>query len=129
MRSRRPARDTVPVVVNVRERQEQRVTTGVGYSTDQGARALLGYEHRNVWGAAWVVESGALIEQVRRRIFADGRTPWDAAGKRWHTGVRSERFDVTGELTEKDTVYFGRGARRGDTEYYLSLQYQDETSK
>ncbi|HWS74546.1 MAG TPA: autotransporter assembly complex family protein [Quisquiliibacterium sp.] len=123
-----PQRDTVPVIASVRERQAQRVTTGVGFSTDQGARALLGYQHRNVLGRGWIVDSGALLEQVRHRIYVDGRTPWDAAGKRWHTGVRSERFDVTGELTEKDTVYFGRGARRGDTEYYVSLQYQDETS-
>lgn len=121
-----PERLTVPVVADLRERPAQRVTTGVGYSTDQGPRALLGYEHRNVAGRGWVVESGALIEQVRRRVFVDGRTPWDASGHRWQSGVRSERFEVSRELTDKNTLYFGRGGRRDDIEYFLSLQYQTE---
>jgi len=123
-----PERTTVPIVAELRERPAQRVTTGVGYSTDQGARGLLGYEHRNVLGRGWIVESGALLEQVRRRVFVDGRTPWDASAHRWQTGVRSERFEVSGELTDKNTLYFGRGGRRDDIEYFLSLQYQTERS-
>lgn len=125
---RDPALAEVPIVADLRERPAQRVTTGIGYSTDQGARGLLGYEHRNVAGRGWVVESGALLEQVRRRIFVDGRTPWNADGHRWQTGVRSERLDVLGELTDKETLYFGRGGRRDDVEYFLSLQYQTERS-
>ena len=123
-----PGLSTVPIVAELRERPAQRVTTGVGYSTDQGARGLLGYEHRNVLGRGWIVESGALLEQVRRRVFVDGRTPWDATAHRWQTGVRSERFEVSGELTDKNTLYFGRGGRRDDIEYFLSLQYQTERS-
>lgn len=123
-----PQLDEVPVQVDLRERAAQRVTTGIGYSTDQGPRVLLGYQHNNVLGRAWVVDSGALVERVRRRIFVDGRTPYDASGHRWQTGVRSERFDVSGQLTDKDTVYFGRGGRRDDIEYFLSLQYQTEHS-
>ena len=124
-----PERLTVPIVAELRERPAQRVTTGIGYSTDQGARGLLGYEHRNVLGRGWIVESGALLEQVRRRVFVDGRTPWDASAHRWQTGVRSERFEVSGELTDKNTLYFGRGGRRDDIEYFLSLQYQTERSR
>jgi translocation and assembly module TamA len=65
---------------------------------------------------------------VRRRVFVDGRTPWDATAHRWQTGVRSERFEVSGQLTDKNTLYFGRGGRRDDIEYFLSLQYQTERS-
>lgn len=123
-----PALTEVPILVNLRERPAQRLTAGIGYSTDQGARGLLGYEHRNLAGRGWVAESGALIEQVRRRIHVDGRTPWDADGHRWQTGVRSERLDVSGELTDKNTLYFGRGGRRDDLEHFVSLQYQTEHS-
>lgn len=123
-----PALAEVPILVNLRERPAQRLTTGIGYSTDQGARGLLGYEHRNLAGRGWVADSGALLEQVRRRIYVDGRTPWDADGHRWQAGVRSERLDVSGELTDKNTLYFGRGGRRDDLEHFVSLQYQTEHS-
>ena len=121
-------RDTVPIIADLRERPAQRVTTGIGYSTDNGARALLGYTHRNVMGRGWVLDSGALLEQQRRRIFVDGRTPWEASGHRWQTGLRSDRAEISRETTDTQTVYFGRAGRRDDIEYFLSLQYQTELS-
>lgn len=125
-----PELRTVPILVEVRERSIQRVTTGVGYSNQEGARVLLGYRHNNLFGSAWTFDSGALVEQrVRRRIFADIRSPYDRHGHRWQTGVRSERFDVSGQLTDKSSIYFGRGGRSEDIEYFVSLQYQSEQSR
>jgi len=121
-----PQRLDVPVTVEVRERQAQRVTLGVGFSTDQGPRGLIGYEHHNVLGRGWTAETGVLVERVRRRLFATGRTPFDADGHRYQVGARSERWDVSGELTDTNTFYVGRGKRIDDIEYFLSLQYQTE---
>jgi translocation and assembly module TamA len=122
-----PQRETVPVTVELVEHRTQRLTAGVGYSTDQGIRLLGGYTHRNVFGTAWVLESEALIETVRRRVIVGGSSPYDATGHRWQTGVRFEREDIEGELTEKRTVFGGRGKRAGDRDYFVSVQYQDET--
>ena len=121
-----PQRMDVPMTVEVRERASKYLTLGVGFSTDQGIRALVGFNHRNVFGRAWTMESGALVETVRRRIFVNGMTPYDGNGHRWQTGLRNEVADISGELTSTDTVYFGRGKRADEIEYFLSLQYQSE---
>lgn len=121
-----PQRGTVPVRVEVSERRTQRVAFGVGYSSDEGPRALLGYEHRNVFGKGWQLESGLLVQNVRRRAFASLRTPQKASGHYYQGGVRLERFDVQGELTDKQTMFVGEGKRSDDADRFLSLQYQTE---
>lgn len=121
-----PQLDTVPLRVELSERRAQRVTFGVGVSSDEGARALLGYEHRNVFGRGWQLESGVLVQRVRRRVFASLRTPQKASGHYYQGGARIERFDVQGELTDKQTAFIGEGKRSLDTDRFLSLQYQTE---
>ena len=121
-----PARTAVPVLVEVTERKTQRAMFGIGYSSDEGARGLLGYEHRNLLGRGWQLESGVLWQSVRGRAFASVRTPQKASGHYYQTGVRVERFDVQGELTDKQTVFVGQGKHADDTETFLSLQYQIE---
>ncbi len=121
-----PVRATVPIGIDVRERSAQRATFGVGFSTDQGARALVGYEHRNLRDRGWQLDTGVLAESVHRQVFANGRTPWDRSGHRWQTGARHERLDVSGELTDKNTIYFGQARRDEDIEHFVSLQYQTE---
>jgi translocation and assembly module TamA len=121
-----PQRGAVPITVELVERQTQRLTAGIGYSTDQGVRGLAGYDHRNLLGRGWLFESGALVEQIRRRLFATVSTPWDDTGHRYQSGARLERLDVSGELTETRTLYAGRGKRTNDIEWFLSLQYQNE---
>lgn len=121
-----PALSAVPIQVELVERATHDVTLGVGYSTDQGPRGLAGVEHRNLLGRGWVASSGVLVEAVRRRAFATG----DHAVRRQRAplagGARSERLDVSGELTERNTVFFGRGRRTDEIEYFASLQYQTE---
>lgn len=121
-----PAMTTVPVIVEVRERQRKSAGFGVGFSTDQGLRGLVTYEHRDLFGRGWLLESGALLETVRHRAYVSASTPWDATGHRWQAGLRAERLDVSGELTDKRTLYFGRGRRTEQIESFVSLQYQSE---
>src|SRR5690606_19984516 len=121
-----PGRTTVPVVVEVGERKTQRTMLGVGYSTDEGARGLFGYEHRNLLGRGWQLESGLLLQSVRRRAFASVRTPQKSSGHYYQAGVRVERFDVQGELTDKQTVFVGEGKHAEDTASFVPLQYQVE---
>lgn len=121
-----PQRTTVPVIVDLGERKAQRAMFGVGYSTDEGARGLLGYEHRNLLGRGWQLESGVLWQSVRRRVFASVRTPQRSSGHYYQAGARLERFDVQGELTDKRTLFVGEGKHGEDTERFVSLQYQIE---
>jgi len=119
----------VPLLVELSERSQQRVTTGLGYSTDQGARGLLGYDHRNLFGRGWLLESGLQLEQIRGRAFLNLRSPQESGGQYWQGGLRSERLDTLGEYTRTHTVYAGRGKRTEVIDSFLSVQYQTEFSR
>ncbi len=122
-----PARQDVPINVELTERREQRVNLGVGYSTDQGLRVLVDHSHRNLFDRGWQLDSGLLAEEVRRRAYVTMRTPFDGDGHQWQTGLRYERQDLTGELTDKTTLFAGRGKRTSEIERFVSLQYQVES--
>ncbi|MCL4185313.1 MAG: BamA/TamA family outer membrane protein, partial [Burkholderiaceae bacterium] len=77
-------------------------------------------------GRGWQFESGVLWQSVRRRAFASVRTPQKASGHYYQAGVRTERVDVQGELTDRHTVFAGQGKHAEDTETFVSLQYQVE---
>ncbi|MGD9944590.1 MAG: autotransporter assembly complex family protein [Burkholderiaceae bacterium] len=121
-----PARGSVPVLVQLTERQTQRAMFGLGFSTDEGPRGLLGYEHRNLLGRGWQLESGLLLQSVRRRVFASVRTPQKSTGHYYQAGARLERLDVQGELVDKQTLFIGEGKRDEEIDRFLSLQYQIE---
>lgn len=121
-----PERTTVPVLVELGERSTQRSMFGLGYGTDEGVRWLLGYEHRNLLGRGWQLESGVLWQSVRRRAFASVRTPQKESGHYYQAGARTERVDVQGELTDRHTLFAGQGKHAEDTEIFVSLQYQVE---
>ena len=55
-----------PVTVNVTEFPTQRISTGVGYSTDTGASVEGQYSHNNVFDKAWVFDARVKIEQERQ---------------------------------------------------------------
>jgi translocation and assembly module TamA len=121
-----PALERVPLIVDLTERTRQRLSGGIGFSTDQGLRGLLGYDHRNLAGRGWQLETGALLEQVRGRAYGVVRSPQEPDGGYWQAGVRTERLDTLGEFTRTQTAYAGRGLRRETVETFVSLQYQTE---
>jgi translocation and assembly module TamA len=121
-----PGLTEVPVVAVLRERRRKRVTLGVGFSSDEGPRALVGYEHRDFLGRGLQLESGLLWQDVRRRAFLSVRTPQRADGYYDQAGARVERLEVQGELTDRQTLLVGRGKRGEEIDHFLSLQYQTE---
>lgn len=121
-----PALARVPLIVDLTERTRQRLSGGIGFSTDQGLRGLLGYDHRNLAGRGWQLETGAVLEQIRGRAYGVVRSPQEPDGGYWQAGVRSERLDTQGEFTRTQTAYAGRGLRRETVESFVSLQYQTE---
>ena len=120
------ALDRVPIRVDLTERETKRIVTGVGYSTDQGARAQIGLQHRDLFDRGWQLDSGLIVEQLRQRVFANVRTPTDADNHYIAFGGRSERQDIQNEQVNRDTVYIGRGRRLNNLESFTSLQYQYE---
>lgn len=121
-----PALREVPVDVIVTEGKPQKVTIGLGYGTDEGFRAQLGYEHRNLFGRGWFLDSGITLDQVQPRWFTTLRTPYDDDGKYWTTGLRVDQLDLLNVRSRRASAQIGRGKRVGDITTLLSAEYQIE---
>ncbi len=66
---RDPAKaERAPVKVEVTEYPTQRLTAGVGFSTDTGASVSGRYSHNDVLGKGWVFDSQARLEQRRQTL-------------------------------------------------------------
>jgi len=69
-----------PVTVSVSEFPTQRISAGVGYSTDTGASVEGRYSHNDVFGKAWVFDSRIKIEQERQLGNLNLAMPPDRTG-------------------------------------------------
>jgi len=69
-----------PVTVNVSEFPTQRISAGVGYSTDTGASVEGRYSHNNIFDKAWVFDSRLKIEQERQLGNLNLAMPPDKTG-------------------------------------------------
>jgi translocation and assembly module TamA len=113
----------VPIQVVVDELARRRVAFGLGYSTDEGPRGQIGFEHRDLLGRALRMESALVVSAKRQRAFAHFRTPYDDDNRFYGFGQRVEREDIEQLVTLRSDSYVGFGKREGDIESFTSLQY------
>lgn len=93
---------TLPVVVRVTENKQKNVEAGLGFSTDTGARAQLGYDDLNVFGKRF--KSDLIYEQKRQT--AKGEFFWPTTSKGYNDSISAgvEREDLRGEITTLASV-------------------------
>ncbi|MET0508428.1 MAG: autotransporter assembly complex family protein [Burkholderiaceae bacterium] len=121
-----PTADRVAIQVIATELVRQRVVLGAGFSTDDGARGQVGFEHRDLFGTDLRLESALVVATRRQRLFANFRTPYDSHDRYIGFGQRIEREDIEELLTLRANTYAGVGRREGDIESFTSLQHQIE---
>jgi len=68
--------EEVPVRVTVAEGQHRKITTGIGYGTEERARARIRWEHRNVFGGAQQAGIEAKWSSLDRGVRVDYREPF-----------------------------------------------------
>ena len=68
--------EEVPVRITVAEGKHQKVTTGVGYGTEEQARARVRWDHRNVFGGAQQAGVEAKWSSLDRGVRVDYREPF-----------------------------------------------------
>jgi outer membrane protein assembly factor BamA len=68
--------EEVPVRVVVAEGKHRKITTGVGYGTEERARARIRWDHRNVFGGAQQVGVEAKWSSLDRGVRVDYREPY-----------------------------------------------------
>jgi translocation and assembly module TamA len=119
----------VRIQVVVDELARRRVVFGLGYSTDEGPRGQIGFEHRDLLGRGLQMESALVVSAKRQRAFAHFRTPYDENNRFYGFGQRVEREDIENLVNLRSNTYVGFGKREGDIESFTSLQYQIEREK
>jgi outer membrane protein insertion porin family/translocation and assembly module TamA len=68
--------EEVPVRITVAEGQHRKITTGLGYGTEEQARALIRWEHRNVFGGAQQAGVEGKWSSLDRGVRVDYREPY-----------------------------------------------------
>ena len=119
-----PDRHEIDIRVVVVENQSQRLTLGMGYSTDRGIRGQIGWTDRNWHGRAWQLESKLIIDRLAYTGSVGLRTPTEAQGHYWSTGLNLERTDIQNTINQTGNLFVGRGRQLGEIEYFASLTYQ-----
>jgi translocation and assembly module TamA len=119
----------VPVRVTLAETSAQRISTGLGYSTNSGTRGELNYRHHDFLGRAWDLNSGVRSEQKRQSVFADLALVPDAAGYRLNLGGRLETTDIEGLITKRRVLGATRSRVEDKIERRLGLEWQHENQR
>ncbi len=120
--------ENAPIEVKVREFPEQRIQSGVGYTTDTGASVNSRYSYYNLFGSAWTFDSQARIEQYRQGGYAEIGMPPDSLA---YTNSLRGSFDRTylnglDQRSAQIGVKRARSRERYDWAYSLDFYRTDE---
>ena len=115
------------VLVTLREAPLQKVTFGVGASTDSGARLSVEHLHNQVPGLGWRALSKLSLDREARSASTELTSPPDTSGWRWNTSalVQSQlsgTFDVDSQRLRAGASQIGD---RIDRSYYLQYDRAD----
>jgi translocation and assembly module TamA len=94
---------TMPVLVRVVENKRKNLSTGVGFSTNTGARAQVNYDDLNVLGKR--MKSSILYEQLRQTARTDFYWPTTSNGYSNSVGASYDREDLRGQLTRTTNIH------------------------
>ena len=114
---------TAPVVVQVRENLKQKLTLGVGGSTDNGPRLSAEHSNLRVPGLGWRASSKLQYERNDQLLSTDWSAPLQADGWRWRTGARAARQvdDFTTTTSQRFTI--GESQETPDLDRTRYVQY------
>jgi translocation and assembly module TamA len=96
------APSTLPLLVRVTENKRKNVSTGIGFSTNTGARAQANYDDLNVFGKR--MKSSVLYEQLHQSARTDFYWPTTPKGYNDSIGAGYNREDVRGQLTRTTSI-------------------------
>jgi translocation and assembly module TamA len=122
-----PVGDEVPVEVTLEMRKRDRYTAGLGYGTDTGPRATLGYERRWVNDLGHRFSSEAVVSEVRQGVSADYRIPLDRPTTDY-LGITASRVreDTTSFVRDTSTVGANVTHQVNAWTRTVSINYQEE---
>lgn len=117
---------TAPVKVQIVEAQSRKVSTGLGYSTNNGARSELSYLDNNFVGRAWAFSTALVLENNRQTLSAGVDTLPDPQGYRLQWLASGERTTIQGLETLRDKFGVTRSHTVYANEFNIGLNWQQE---
>ena len=87
---------TLPVQVRVVESPPKRAAASIGVDDTAGVRVEGTYRQNVVFGHPLTLETGASVDRLRQRAYADFILPPDARGRKDSVGVLADRSDIEG---------------------------------
>jgi translocation and assembly module TamA len=88
-----------PIKVKVNENQSIKLSTGVGYSTNTGARTQLTVDHLNLFNRNWRTTSSLRLEQRLQSVSGVIRLPTTEDGYRDSANAATTRTEIEGQTT------------------------------
>jgi len=117
---------TAPVKVQIVEAQSRKVSTGLGYSTNNGMRSELSYLDNNFVGRAWAFSTALVLENNRQTLSAGVDTLPDPQGYRLQWLASGERTTIQGLETLRDKFGVTRSHTVYANEFNIGLNWQQE---
>lgn len=117
---------TAPVKVQIVEAQSRKVSTGLGYSTNNGPRSELSYLDNNFLSRAWGFNTALVLENNRQTISAGIDTLPNPQGFRLQWLASGERTTIQGLETLRDKFGVTRTHTVYGNEFNIGLNWQQE---
>jgi len=125
----------VPISVELTEAQTKRVSFGVGYSTNTGARLETTYRQTLVFGFPYTLQTGIGLDSKRSVFFSDLLLPPKPNGALDSLGGLLEHTDIENVITDRWAVGVARANTREtkdagfDTRLSFNLQREERRLK
>lgn len=114
----------VPVLLGVIENPKKKVGLGIGYSTNTGNRAQLGYDDLSLFGLK--LKSEIVIETKKQSAHGDLYFPISPHGDHDSIGASFERSDIANEVTSTSSIAAKRSWGNQAVERSVTLEYVNE---
>lgn len=124
---RRAQDDVLPVDVQVTENPAQKLSFGVGVSSDTGNRVQMGWRDLDFLGRAWRLSSEVKLQTREQSGHLRLAFPRTATGHDDSLSLSQDRTDISGLVTRNSSVGALRERTRGRIDTALALQYQAES--
>jgi translocation and assembly module TamA len=124
--------EQAPVLVRVREAPSKRVSAGIGFSTNVGARTEAVYRQVGLLGRPYTLQTGLGLDKTRQIGFADVLLPPKPDGARDSFGILGEHTDIENLITTRYAAAvareytFNRDEAVFDTRLSLTAQRESQ---
>jgi translocation and assembly module TamA len=115
--------DQVPVRVDLTEAPPRKTDAGVGYGSDKGMRASLGYRDANLRSKGWIGALDLNLQQREQTFDAKLQLPPDADGYINTVSYQAQHQDISGQQVWQHTVGAVRARLRNGIEVSQGLQF------